>query len=308
MRTNRILEGCIATLLLAHVAAADTISKVVPNEGDLTLKPVDRLPSDGQTSLINGIPVGPGAFPASFYSESAVGSCTATLIGRRTLLTAAHCVGDKAAVNIELGPDDTISGTCTHHDAYKNEAGDISADYALCLLNSAVNRIPEVITLSSPSLAKGDPALLAGYGCTQLDATGGGDGKLRVGLADVSEPLGTVALGSPAEPMPNYLVTWSDPSQSTGAIVCPGDSGGAVYALLEKNNHGDLDPLGHRFIVAVNSRYGVVPATGLADGRSLLSATQSPAFGSFLKVWQEKTGEKVCGIDESTMHCRAIAN
>ena len=311
MRTSYLghITFAVLTLVTSAAAAGGKIAPIKANTGDISLKPIDSLAEKGQPSLINGIPVSPKAFPSSFYQESDVGSCTATLVGRKVLITAAHCVGNGAKVTITLKPGSIREGKCTHHKDYKDETGDISADYALCLLKTVAprDRLPETLTLGKPRLVAKALVLLAGYGCTKRDATGGGDGVFRVGLSAVENKLGTVDFGTEQAklPMPNYFTTRSNPAAGGGAVICPGDSGGAVYQLLDKTSAGSVNPTGRRIVIGVNSRYGI-GEDELADGRSILSATRAKAFVEFIEAWTKKNNVKVCGVNELPSKCRKI--
>lgn len=260
--------------------------------GDLVMLPVDEIPRGGEKFTIGGKPADPGDFPASFYQKSAEGSCTATLVGPQLLLTAAHCVGNGKTVTLSAS-NQTFTGACSHHDDWKDGAGDESADFAFCLLNKRMEgRQPESINLVAPSdLKPGRRLLLGGYGCTKVTLQGGGDGIFRVGLTKVT----ALPVGKP--PNPNDMLTVSDPKAEAPAIVCPGDSGGAVYWLRSAD-----DVKGSRRIVAVNSRVGVT-AANTVDGVSYLTATFTPAFKAFAEVWKKKA--EICGISGTvSVPCR----
>ena len=275
------------------------------------------MPSRGNTSVINGEEIAPSLFRASFYLEvNGSPICTATLIGRRVLLTAAHCVANGGKATIKIGMT-SIDSVCTHHIAYLNGSGDPSADYALCVLDKMVyGRSPERLQQAPPQIAPEKLVFLIGYGCTRIDVTGGNNGKLTAGLAPVKLEIGGVKqlkIQGKTYDMRNSFATMSDPTAPpagapyTNAIICKGDSGGAVYELSAKKANGLPDPSGPRRVVAVNSRFGRSP-DGLADGRSILSATGTPDFEAFLWQWQQARKAdgkevKICGRDERDANC-----
>ncbi|MGG6497067.1 UNVERIFIED_CONTAM: hypothetical protein NY603_29520, partial [Bacteroidetes bacterium 56_B9] len=74
------------------------------------------------------------------------------MIGPQTLLTAAHCVGPDQDANLILAGT-TYTGQCSHHPDYP---GDLSADYALCLMSKPVPGIPyENINIDPQALKVG---------------------------------------------------------------------------------------------------------------------------------------------------------
>lgn len=277
----------IAIILIAGVCitqAHGESAHFVRNSGDLEMMQMSQLPQPVEPKLINGRPARPADFPASFFQTSGVGRCTATLIGPNALLTAAHCVYSGGTVTIKISATKFI-GKCTHHEDWQNGDGDVSADYALCLLDKEIAGVtPERVDLNGSSLEVGGNVLLAGFGCTQENMSGGNNGILRIGLAKISELPGYNAT------KPNDIVTESSFEEKAPAIVCPGDSGGSAYSL--KSN---LVVSGSRAIVGVNSRVGLETDTKV-NGFSYLAATFTEPFKTFLKKWSRKHKAQVCGL------------
>ena len=289
--------------ILAALAATAPVclhaGPIVPpvNPCDLTMQPVSAMaPVNG--SIINGKPVGPGDFPASYY-VSAVGSpvqCSATVVGPRAVLTAAHCVGDGKTIVLKP-PGSIFRGTCVHHPDYKN--GDRSSDVAICALTTAINTHPENLSLSNKSINK--TVLLAGFGCTSPDGSGGNDGKsFLVGLSNVSQLPGSLSFDG--KPYPNYFATTPDWTAGAPAVLCDGDSGGAAFCLEDPK-----EPTGSRTVCGVNS--SVDCAQPSSDGCkevgiiSYLVAINQPSIAG----WIMKRPLQLCGVGQPLPGCRKAA-
>jgi Trypsin len=249
-----------------------------PNRGPVSMKSVERLNQPGiGPELIGGKEARSADWPASFYSAAVGSRCSATLIGPNVLLLAAHCVGNgqKAAIDFRGSP---LSGPCTHAGEYQDGHGDISADYALCKLDTAASGIPfETLNRDPSKVVPNNKLLLTGYGCTRPPPPGGGppsggnDGKFRIGKAKIAKLPGT----DPAEP--NTITTQDN------VIVCQGDSGSGSYIAPFQ---------GKRILVGVNSR------TLAKKGESYLSSVTSTIALAFFTKWIEANGnEKICGIN-----------
>lgn len=222
-------------------------------------------------ALIGGRPANPADWPASVYISANGARCSATLIGERTLLSAAHCMKDGATVTFNVGPN-RHTAKCKHHQDY---ASDKTADWALCLVNRVVSGVPFETVLTEQGIVKNRATmLLTGYGCTEKGGTGGNDGVFRIGEAKVSRL-----------PQSNH-----DTVLGSGAALCFGDSGGAGYVFS-----GDK-----RRLFGVNSR-GNIATT------SYLASTFTGAFASFATSWALVSNTKICGIHSDATGCRATA-
>lgn len=248
-------------LTVALIVACATLP-----EGTPCAKPVEK------PALINGRPAIPADWPASVYISAGGGRCSATLIGYRTLLTAAHCVKDGGQVIFTINPN-RYNAKCKHHPDY---AKDKTADWALCLVNREVPGIISEVVLTDPAaLKKGATIMLTGYGCTEgPKGTGGNDGVFRIGEAKVSR----------------LPATSHDITLNSGAALCFGDSGGAGYAFQG----------GVRKVFGVNSR-------GNISTISYLSATSTGAFGQFARGWANANKVVICGLhpEADAFGCRA---
>lgn len=256
----------------------------------------------------------PANWPATFFgSYLAAGKtyfCTATLVGSRTLLTAAHCVGAMPTMVIRRGPDkwvaacQRISGYTTAWPAPCDKDGQCptSADYALCFIDPAQNNIPppqvarhERLNIDPAAVAIGGVLKLLGFGCTDKSKTGGssmekdvltgGWGRIS-GLAAPDYNYIKTEWSLQNAPLPGYV------NVSDGANICPGDSGGAVYLSGKESPNV-------RSIVALASR--VVTANGQVTGPSLLSATSTPTAKTFFDGWASKTD--LCGVVSNHSSC-----
>jgi hypothetical protein len=244
------------------------------NPGGVSMKAVQVLGQSGVgVKVIGGQPAKTADWPASFFPMLGSFHCTATLIGPKALLLAAHCVGDGQEASIEVGGS-TLSGPCTHASGYRN--GDKTADYALCRMNQGASDIRfETVNLDAGRIKRGKPLLLTGYGCTVPG--GASDGVFRTAKANVT------VLAGEAAGEPNWIRTQDEYG------ICNGDSGGGSYLMLGEK----------RLIAVVNSR------TKFIEHLSYLSSLSSPDGRGFLTEWIDKNGgEKICGLNLSGDLCQ----
>lgn len=302
---NRIVLAGTALLLASTAAAtqpADS-SRAVPadmvavsglpplaalpeRDGELRLDFRQVATGTGSAQVVGGEPFDATRLPATFRFEAL--GCTATLIGPRVLLTAAHCADRRqpavAALSMQGMRDPRIAGAggslrlndgrppiairCTLAPAYlrsDHQARTVRNfdDYALCELDRAPPVPAETIDQRAAPVAPGQTLMLAGYGCDRRDPASGAilpspqtiEPVLQVGVNRISGQWDNAVLARGRVPVPGAPV---GPDQ---ALICPGDSGGAAFAGVVLAS-GD-DPLVRRLggdpgwrVVAVNSAVG----------------------------------------------------
>ena len=100
-----VMTLAVLTVEQGRAQTEDTPSTaaVEVNDGDMAIYPIDELPDVAEPFVIGGKKVKPADFPSSFYVKLAGSRCTATLIGPKVLLTAAHCVGANRTVKMVIG-------------------------------------------------------------------------------------------------------------------------------------------------------------------------------------------------------------
>ena len=225
--------------------------------------------------VIGGQPVEQGEYPEVIRIFSGNSFCTASVVGPRVILTAAHCtqengeivpVSESATYRFMVGQDE-FRAKCKLAPDYTGSVGD--QDMAFCHTDRDVVVKYAIISRYAPRL--GETMTLIGYGCTQQGGGGGNDGILRVGEAPVSQ-----------ESTDTY---YSFHTTGTSAL-CFGDSGGPTY-------HQVKDPKGERHHVA-----GVASRGNIVD-RSLLTAVYHPKSIKFAQDFERLHDTKICGISAS---------
>jgi hypothetical protein len=245
-------------------------------------------PDSGRGQVQGGAPANPSDYPASFFAASTSGACTATLVSSMVLLTAAHCVSDGVIVKIAKAGV-TYDAKCTRSDAYK--LGDVTADWALCLVSVAVPAsLYERINSRAGVLKVDDVITITGFGCTTSDRSGGNDGIYRYGQAII------IRL-----PSTNNNIE-AKATNTNGGALCPGDSGGPTFGVIQRN--GAL----HRYIVGVNSREGLSDDGFTLTSTSYLAATDTAAAQQFFVKWIGTNGGPkkiaICGFSDTAEKCR----
>lgn len=217
--------------------------------------------------LIGGTVADRRMYPATIW----IGNCTASIVGPRSVYTAAHCVGAVAAFSIGT---ERFTAKCMRSPQYPRNA---TADYALCFTDREVEGVPyENINIDPTHVVEGDWIHQSGFGCT----TWGGkiDGQLRVGRSQVIR-------------VPNE--SSNDYETGNGAVLCSGDSGGPAWSL---------NPDGSRnLLISINSRSNTT-------SRSYLSAIATAEGIRFTRSFIEKNDTEICGVNsDAATGCRTAA-
>ena len=227
-----------------------------------------KVKSFARPFVVDGMaPADPSEWRSTILSSGSGSSCTATVIGRRVVLTAAHCLRTGPTISFAiLGHQYTADCSSSRSSPF-----DTITDYALCLTDGAVRGVKfEKVALDPAELISASRVLLTGFGCARsLDNAYLG---FQIGFADVWKKPGEVA------GYPNMLKVRG------GASLCAGDSGGGAYVVRE--------PSKVRRLVAINAKSDADTDGGVAV--SSLSSLSTPGFIDFAKNW-------VCAEDRRSL-------
>lgn len=282
--------------------------EAAPDFEAANMQSIDKAASDKLAGL-GAVVVDMKNFPATFISKSKIDAvsfvrCTATAIGPKVVIIAAHCIKGEGKISLPNGR----SAACTVSKKYNpNSKFGRTADYALCEVGSPFpgSMLFESVLTDSMPIKIYSLLLLSGFGCTTKNPPTY-DRTFRVGFASVR----ALPSGNSNDIVTDWDGVFADNGQ--GAALCSGDSGGAAYFVPANSD------LSHRQIVAVNSRsdmtciYGPNPDGGCIDdfatidGRSYLSSLATSDARAFFKEWvyESHSGIEVCGYNLSDERCR----
>jgi trypsin len=268
---------------------------------------MEVIPPDDSVApeIFNGKPAAQEDWPVTLQFISAAGFCTSTIVGHRTLITAAHCVPNKSEAGV-LFNNATIVVSCEHHEAYRGgacsgqkpsaELVGCTADVALCQPAQRAGN-PSSFKLTSPAgvaiqaetvntdkalLQEGMDATILGYGC--LIRGGPISSVLYEGMPGtrIVNLSRAGASSVPENTLQEYLVVEGE------STLCQGDSGGSAY--------DSKDP-GARRVIAINSR-------GNLSAKSYLTNLSDDHINRFLFQWGKENAAPICGIHPEAQGCR----
>lgn len=189
-----------------------------------------------------------------------MGICTATLIGSRTLLTAAHCVDSARSVIAHNAPTDQQIrfGVNTYralrwntHPQWNPNGQDLRNDIAIILLeNAPANVNPKPWNNQTMNGTQGRPIRAVGYGNTMPGSGNGTRRQVNLTVAQLTQQL--IFMGD---------------NQSKG--ICQGDSGGPTFYTFPDGVERQVGI--HSFTTSQTCTYG-------AD-------TRVDAFASFVQMY-----------------------
>ncbi|MFP2928575.1 S1 family peptidase [Pyxidicoccus sp. 3LG] len=221
------------------------------------------------------------------YGHPSVGlvypsGCTGTLVGRWTVLTAAHCVTSQGQSGVFCSNGFCVSGIYSIHpnytpDGYFNDIAVLRLDSDFQALSGVV---PSRIASSAPR--SGWQVTIVGFGCTNWD-TNAGYGTKRFGyniLHDVDA----------------LKVQWDNST----ARLCPGDSGGPVFGNADWRIRADCQ-------IGVNS-HRQSSGDGADDVATRVDATASwirsiASDTSIYSCGQTLCGDGTCHSQENNLNC-----
>ncbi len=219
-----------------------------------------ELRKDEEPVLINGTPVDKSAYPHVVRIFNGSSSCTASIVGPRALLTAAHCAETGDNVSFQTVDGKKYTARITRAAQYPAE----DLDLAMGLVSQQVAVKPVSVRIDRFE-KKNMEVQLIGYGCVKPGGGGGNDGILREGKSRITGGQGF-----------DLVLNMPD-----GAALCYGDSGGPVFyegkqiAVNSKGNIADTSyvtrttlPEGAEFLKSWSEKNGapICGVTSTCDG------------------------------------------
>lgn len=221
--------------------------------------------------VIGANPADHAEWAATLIFRSPTGApCTATAVGPRVILSAAHCIPDGMDAYVWIA-NSNVAIACERHPAYPAE----NADFTLCLVTDTLSYPAkgfETINVDRQSPSVGEEVTLLGYGCYSKEQRI--FGNLYKGPATVE----TLASDS------GLILT------KGGAAICFGDSGGGAYRFLDEAKT-------IRRLFGVNAR-------GDISTISALAVTATDLFINWSRQWAENKKVTICGIVPPPTGCR----
>jgi hypothetical protein len=191
--------------------------------------------------IVSGQPTDDFSPVGLFHTKIREKPATATLIGKRTVLTAAHCIDDGFKHTIGLGGKLYEMESAVRHPEFVVNNGDLTRmdpldradhDLAIVRLKEAPPIVPAVLNVSR--LVRGQPIILLGFGETELNKNDRGTKRRANNFIERLRP--------------NKLEFHGLPS------VCHGDSGGPTFSFVQ----GQLLLVGvHSVVSNPCGRFGV---------------------------------------------------
>lgn len=244
----------LAALAGAHSAEAGASS--------VSRQPVSGLIVGGEDAL-------PGEFPflVSVQTRSGRHFCGGSLIAKRWVLTAAHCVrpGQESRLQIVAGLHDRSETTgsqainvvrIVNHPLYGNSAIDMDYDFSLVELESDAVHDPIPLNASALDIRDGDeetaiPSVTAGWGSTREG------GQLPTILQKVTVPL--VSAETCGKAYPGEITDRMICAGLTqgGKDSCQGDSGGPLFVRDHQDRPLLVGVVSWGYGCARPNRYGV---------------------------------------------------
>ncbi|WP_262298488.1 S1 family peptidase [Microvirga sesbaniae] len=181
------------------------------------------LAATGANAVVGGSEdSGPLARRSVMVLSSNGGVCSAVVLARDVVLTAAHCVTGAAEHRVhfrdEAGEPVLIAPAAKAvHPGYNAKAIETrqrSVDLALLRIPEALPGRFERATLATATVAENDPVTVGGYGLSR-DGDARTTGTFRTAPLTAVEPFG-----------PSRILLWAEGSGPAGA--CQGDSGGPM--------------------------------------------------------------------------------
>lgn len=310
------LTACQGSSQIAEDIVEDKISEVQD-------KPSEEGSSDDKA--VNATKVKPEDWPSIVRIIDADGqNCTAALVSKNTILTAAHCIDQNKQVPANVNDiffahkGKIYPYECTMVPAYANaqatdgESLRDTRDIALCkslrdLPADLSNKGFETVDITTERKAKA-PLIVGGYGCSEIVEKPNHythyefDGELRMGTTTIDGVL-TGAVDVDGNKLSYYKSnSWAD---DQFADICQGDSGGPSFLMGPVTGEMSLEDV-PRTIIGVNS--GAVALTtqrspgDIVDRRvSHYTDLADSDNAAFIQSWLDSNqGQVICGVSPAS--------
>ncbi|MEZ4444284.1 MAG: S1 family peptidase [Polyangiaceae bacterium] len=235
--------------------------------------------------------------------------CSASLVGRRTVLTAGHCVVSdtlppptEAAFGVDAhAPDVVISvASWVVHPGYDPDVTPVASDIAVVELaeDAPVQPVGLLRVPLSTEAHVGPAVTFVGYGDT---FSGAGDfGQRRVMTASIAE------LGPSAGPPPVHETAWIWFDRAAAEATCNGDSGGPgffVDGAVEKQV--GVHSASNCVNLGIDSRTDQVMLDAFVQAQLDAFEGLDPCRGDGVCEASCQTGDQLVDPDCAAAHCEA---